>query len=97
MAGYALNQNELDQRMGRAVTNLRDALDEVVAVKALLDDTTLLPDATLTALGYSSGDITTIRASFADLVALYKIAHAQQQQVGNNDFFFNAKHLAGAR
>jgi hypothetical protein len=36
-------------------------------------------------------------SSFGDLAALYRIAHAQQQQVGNNDFFFNARLLFGTQ
>jgi hypothetical protein len=43
----------------------------------------------------SAPDLALLRASLIDLDNLYKVAHGQQQQIGNNDFFFNAQHLFG--
>ena len=99
MAGYPLNQNTFDQRTGRAVVNLRDALAECTAIKALLDDTSIFgnPDnSQLTALGYSAGDAVQLRAAFAALAKLDQIAHAANTQAAASDFFFDAKHLGGA-
>jgi hypothetical protein len=96
-AGYPANQNALDQRFGRAVVGLRDALAEVVSINATLSDTDLITDQVLTAVGYSSADVTRIRASFAALASLSAIAHSQAAQPAPNDFFFDAKHLAGAQ
>ena len=37
MAGFPLDQNSFNQRTGRAVVNLRDALAECTKIKALLE------------------------------------------------------------
>jgi len=99
MAGYQLNQNAFDQRTGRAVVNLRDALAECTAIKALLDDTSILGSADnsqIIALGYTSGEAVQFRAAFAALAKLDQIAHGQAVQSPASDFFFDAKHLGGA-
>jgi len=93
--GYPVTKIDLDNLMGRLVVALRDDLNAIVSFKAELDDTAILPDATLTGLGYTSGEITTIRASFADLKKLSDIAKAAATQSATNDFWFNAKLLAG--
>lgn len=94
-AGYATSKQDLDNTMGRLVQALREDLRAIVAFKAMLDDTTILPDATLTGLGYGAGDITTIRAAFTDLKKLSDIANNAATQSATNDFWFNAKHLTG--
>lgn len=98
MPGYPVSRNEIDQQLGRAVTDLRDALARCSDINAQLTGDTLTA-AILGALDqpYTSAEITLIQNSFADLAALAQVAHAQRQQVGNNDFFFNARHLTGVR
>lgn len=93
--GYPITKTGLDNTMGGLVVAVRDSLNSVVSFKALLDDTAVLPDAVLTALGYGSGEITTIRASFTDLKKLSDISRAAATQSPANDFWFNAKLLAG--
>lgn len=93
--GYPITKQDLDNTMGRLVTALRDDLNAVVTFKALLDDTSVLPDATLTSLGYTSGEISQIRAAFTALAKLSDIARAAATQSPANDFWFDAKHLAG--
>lgn len=93
--GYPITKAGLDNTMGGLVTSLRDALNAIVSFKASLDDTAVLPDAVLTSLGYGSGEITTIRASFTDLKKLSDISRAAATQSPANDFWFNAKLLAG--
>jgi hypothetical protein len=93
--GYPITKVDLDNRMGALVLALRGALANCVSFKVLLDDTTILPDATLTSLGYTSGEITTIRAAFTDLKKLSDIANNAAVQAATNDFWFNAKHLTG--
>lgn len=93
--GYPITKTGLDNTMGGLVVTVRDSLNAVVSFKALLDDTAVLPDAVLTALGYGSGEITTIRAAFTDLKKLSDIARAAATQTPANDFWFNAKLLAG--
>jgi len=101
MAGYPITKADLDNTMGRLVQALVVDFANIVAFKKLLDDTTILPDATLTALGYSgpvgtSGtDLQIIRSSFTDLAKLRDIAYNSATQSSTNDFWFNAKHLTG--
>lgn len=94
-AGYAIDKVGLDNRMGALIAALRTDLQNIVEFKALLDDTTILPDATLTTLGYTAGEITTLRAAFTDLKKLSDIAGNLAVQAATNDFWFNAKHLTG--
>lgn len=95
MSGYPITKADLDNTMGRLVTSARDSLAACTQFKALLDDSSILPDATLTTLGYSSTDITQIRASFTDLAKLDALSRAAAVQAATNDFWFNSKHLAG--
>jgi hypothetical protein len=99
-AGYAITKTDLDNRMGSAVVALRDAFIAIVALKAELDDSTILPTATMTGsaptgLAYSSADDTMIRAAFTDLAKLWDISRNVATQSTTNDFWFNAKHLCG--
>jgi hypothetical protein len=97
--GYPISKTDLDNRMGEAVVTLRDAFNTILSLKALLDDSTILPDATLTTLGYTGSsaslEIQQIRAAFADMAKLSDISRALATQSSTNDFWFNAKHLAG--
>jgi hypothetical protein len=94
-AGYPIDKVSLDNRMGQLIAAVRLALANCVAFKVLLDDTTILPDATLTTLGYSSGEITQIRAAFTDMKKVSDLASGATTQASVNDFWFNAKHLTG--
>jgi len=92
--GYPYTKLDLDNAMGRMIVQIRDALTEATQFKAQLDDSTLLPDATLTALGYTGPEITQIRASFSAMKVLFDISKAAATQPAVNDFWFDAKHLA---
>jgi hypothetical protein len=63
----------------------------------MLDDSTLLPDSVLQAapISYTSGDTTQIRAAFSAMKTLNDISRAAATQPSTNDFWFDAKHLAG--
>lgn len=50
----------------------------------------------MTALGYSGGEVTQLRAAFTDAKALFSVSHGSQTVPSVNDFFFNLKHLTGA-
>jgi hypothetical protein len=98
--GFPANKWDIDNRAGVVAKNLRDALREVEAFNAYLatmDDQELGgdPNDPSSGVGYSSEDIQLLRASFIDLTKLSRIAHGQDEQVGANDFFWNAKHLLG--
>lgn len=93
--GYQITKTGLDNLMGGLIVATRDSFNACVQFKALLDDTTILPDATLTTLGYGSTEITTIRSSFSAMKSLSDISRALATQGSVNDFWFDAKHLAG--
>lgn len=97
MSGYPVTRTDLDNLMGRLVVALRDDFIAIASFKAQLDDTSLLTDTVLQAapINYSSADTTQIRASFTDLAKLWDISRAAATQSATNDFWFNAKHLAG--
>jgi hypothetical protein len=87
----ALRQ-DVDNRAGGLAVQLRNDLYACQQFKLWLDS---VNDAFLTSLGYSTADITTLRASFVDLTKLHDIAHAAATQSAASDFFFNAKNLFG--
>ena len=94
--GFSLTKADLDARAGSLVVAVRDALYRCKAMNDLLNDTGIIPnDAFLTGLGYTSGEVTTLRAAFTDLNSLYNVSHAAGTVSSNNDFFFNAKKLTG--
>ena len=99
--GYPFTKADLDNRMGGMVVNLRDAFNAITLFKSsLLDDATMLPDATLTALGYtgsvSSGEIQQIRNAFTSLSLLKTVSTGGSTVPSVVDFWFDAKHLANA-
>lgn len=98
--GYPVTKVDLDNRMGGMVVALRDAFDDIVVFKASqLDDAGMLPDATLTALGYtgsvSSGEIKQIRDAFTTLGLLATVSRGGLTVPAQVDFWSDAKHLAG--
>lgn len=92
--GFPVTKQEVDNRAGQLVVQLRDTLADVVAFKAWLDSATTT-DAFLQGLGYTAGEVTLLRASYTDLKKLSDVSHAQAVQAAPSDFFFNAKVLAG--
>jgi hypothetical protein len=99
MAGFALTASGINDRAGSVANTLWKALEDAHAMSLWLsdathDDTTLGP----TGVGVPTTDLTIIRASFADLGSangLWGVAHNLKTVSATNDFFFNAKKLAG--
>jgi hypothetical protein len=99
MAGFALTATGINDRAGSLATQLWNALDAAHTFSLWLadsthDDTALGP----TGVGVPSADLTIIRASFTDLgsaTGLWGVAHNLKTQPATNDFFFQAKKLAG--
>jgi len=95
--GYPVVTADINNKAGALVTNLWQALDACRQFKLWLDDSAH-NDSYLTALGFSAGDITTLRAAFADLggtTGLWAVSHGTYDPPGTNNFFFNAKLLTG--
>ena len=99
--GYSLTKADIDNKAAGLVVGVRDNLRRCSDFCTLLNDTTIIAnDAALIALGYTSGEVTTLRAAFTDLggasgSSLYRIFTAAATLGGANDFMFNAKHLTG--
>lgn len=90
--GFPAGKAEIDSRAGQLAVDLRDNLRNIEAFHDWLDRR---GDDDLTEAGYSDEDIALLRASFADLSALAKLARAQGTLPQANDFWFNAGHLLG--
>lgn len=95
--GLTLNKADIDTKAGALAIQLRDTLAACARFCDLLNNTQIIPnDAFLTGLGYTAGEVTTLRASFTDAKALYTVSHAGQTVPSVNDFFFNLQKLCGA-
>ena len=98
MAGYTVDATKVNDLAGSLVTSLWQDLDAIKRFKAWLDDSAHNDTYLTSTLGISSGDVTVIRNSFADLggsSGLYAVAHGSFAPSGANNYFFNAKNLSG--
>jgi len=97
--GYPITKAGLDNLMGGLIVSVRDSLNACVSFKALLDDTSILPDSVLTALTYggssSTGEIQQIRNSFTSMSLLNTVSRGGSTVPSLVDFWFDAKHLGG--
>lgn len=97
--GRGITKNDIDQRAASAVEQLWAAFEQVKNLSALLANTNIIPNDTfLTNLGYSSGEVTLLRAGINDLGSangLYGVAHGTKTQASVNNFFFSAQQLTG--
>lgn len=100
--GYPVSRAGFDNQLGGLVTNLRNAFNDIVFFKALLDDSTIYPDSVLQAspLGYtgstSTGEIKQMRDSLTALALLNTVSRGGSTVPSLFDFWFDAKHLAGS-
>lgn len=99
--GYPITAVDVNNRAGGLVVALWEDLEAIKRLKSWLDDATH-DDAFLNNIGItgsaSSGDVKTLRDSFADLAGasgLYGVAHGSVAPGGASNYFFNAKKLSG--
>jgi hypothetical protein len=99
--GYPVIAADVNNTAGRLVVALWVDLEAIRHFKLWLDDSAHT-DAYLNSLGItgsaSSGDVKTLRDSFADLAGasgLYGVAHGTVTPAGASNYFFNAKNLSG--
>lgn len=90
--GYAQGKAQIDSKAGALALTVRNTFRDIVAFKTFLDGKT---DTELTALGYTSQEVTDLRAAFIDLKKLSDIANALATQPAASNFFFNAVKLYG--
>ena len=94
--GFSRNKADIDNKAGSLAQSLRDDLARCADFCDKLNDTGLFAnDQALIDLGYSQGEVNTLRAGFTDLKKLWQISHAAATQSSTNDFFFNAKQFVG--
>ena len=90
--GYAQGKAQIDSKAGALVLTVRNTFRDVVTFKAFLDSKT---DTELTGLGYTTQEVSDLRAAFIDMKKLSDIANAQATQPAASNFFFNAVKLYG--
>lgn len=97
--GRGLTKADLDLRAASVVEMVWSALNEANKLASLLANTTIIPNDTfLVNLGYTSGEVTLLRAAVNDLGSangLYGVAHGTKTQASVNNFFFNGQQITG--
>lgn len=94
--GRPIGQAEINAMAGQLAIMLRDALRQCSDFCDLLNNTAIIPNDTfLTGLGYTSGEVATLRAAFTDVKALRQVAIGAATQASANNFLFNLQKLTG--
>ncbi len=98
--GRGITKLDIDTRAASAVEQLWGAFEQVKNLSALLANTNIIPNDTfLTNLGYTSGEVTLLRAAINDLGhptnGLYAVAHSAKTVPSVNNFFFNGQQITG--
>jgi hypothetical protein len=93
-AGFAVTKDSVNNRAGSLVLTLRQCFDDINNFNGFLNQASTT-DASLTTLGMTQAEVTTLRNSFADLAKLVQVGRAAAVQAAPSDFFANAKQLLG--
>ena len=96
--GRGLVKKDIDDRAAAVVEQVWGALNNASQMSAWLANTNIITDTILTNLGYTSGEITLLRAAVNDIGSangLYGVAHGTKTQPAVNNFFFNAQQITG--
>lgn len=95
--GLSLTQADINNKAATLALALRDTLAACSRFNALLQDTSIIPnDAFLTNLGFTQGEVNTLRAAFVAADKLNQIANAQATQSPASNFLVDIKKLCGA-
>lgn len=90
--GYPQGKAQIDAKAGALALTLRNTLRDIVQFKAFLDGKI---DTDLTGQGYTTQEVTDLRAIFVDLKKLSDIANGSATQPAASNFFFNATKVYG--
>jgi len=90
--GFSATKADFDAKAGSLALALRQALANIKEFQAVLAATA---DATLTADGYTSGEVATLKSAYTDLDKLRTIYEGTQTQGSTYDFRQFAKLLTG--
>jgi hypothetical protein len=94
--GLPLDQAGINARAGSLAIALRDALRQCADFSDLLSNTQIIANAqALINMGFTAGEVTTLRAAFTDAKALRLVATGAATQGSLNNFFFNLQKLMG--
>jgi hypothetical protein len=96
--GRGITKSDIDQRAAAVEEQVWSALNEANKLALLLANTNIVTDASLTSLGYSSAEITLLRAAVNDLGSsngLWGVAHNLKTVPSTNNFFFNGQQITG--
>lgn len=98
--GRGITKNDIDQRMAQIVEGVWNSLNLANQASLWLANTNIIPNDTfLTNLGYSSGEVTTLRAAINDLGhstnGLWAVSHNLKTVPSTNNFFFSGQLLTG--
>jgi len=98
--GRGLTKQDIDGRAAAVVEQVWAALNEANKMSLFLANTNIIPNDTfLTNLGYTSAEVTLLRAAVNDLGSvngLWGVAHTQKTVLAVNNFFFNGQQITGA-
>lgn len=90
--GFPIGKAEIDGTLGQISVQLRDSISRV---PVLVGNVGALADADLQGLGYSSADITLLRAACADLQLIHDIAFGVSALPAVYDFRQNISKVTG--
>lgn len=91
-AGFQVTKDALNQRAGSIVVAGESWFEDVERLASYLAAT---PDADLTALGFTSGEVASLKSAFTDLDNLRLTAYGQRAQTPASNFLFWASKLRG--
>jgi len=91
-AGFQVTKDALNQRAGAIVVAGESWFEDVQRLQTYLAAT---PDGDLTALGFVSGEVASLKSAFVDLDNLRLTAYGQRAQTPASNFFFWASKLRG--
>lgn len=90
--GFPVAKTDIDTTLGSVALQLRNSIAQVTVIQAKV---AALTDADLTGLGYSTADITLLRAAVADLYTIQQIAYGLAAQTSTYDFRTNISQVTG--
>jgi len=90
--GLAVTKNEIDTRSGDLARTFQRLFEDVVTLQGYLSAT---PDADLIALGYTGGEVATLKTAAADLTQLGTIWAGQAALPAAKDFRTFVRQLWG--
>lgn len=90
--GIPVDKATIDRSVGNVILALHAQFDRVATIQAYLAGKTTQD---LVDMGYTQADVTLIKSAFTDLTKLMAIAHGQDVQASESNFFFFADQLTG--